>query len=157
MFRISNDLQRAKTTAAIEGFKKQKESLEKTKGKKTAEIFWKSCQSQISDLKAQIARYAQLKKGLPPFQGRELSELGAYLVDARIAAGITQQELAEKMGVSQPMIFKYETGEYQGFSLQILEKAAAILKVRVDLSAWQKEGKIVYSEKRQEKIGRAHV
>jgi len=27
---------------------------------------------------------------------------------------MTQEELAEKIGVSQPMVFKYENADYQG-------------------------------------------
>lgn len=150
MFRISNDSQRAKTLASIKGIKKQRDLFEKTKGKKIADTYWKGAQRLIRDFEEQIRTYDELKKGMRPFQGKTLSELGSYLVDARIAADVTQEELAKQLGVSQPMIYKYEMNEYQGYSLEIIDKAAKALGVKVDLSAWREAEKPVYSEGKQE-------
>jgi len=150
MFRISNDTQRAKNIATIEGFKRQRENIEKKEGKKVGDAFWKGVQSLIRDFEEQVKKYDELTKGLPPFQGKDLRDLGSYLVDARIAAGITQDELAKKLGVSQPMVFKYEINEYQGYSLEIIEKAAKALNVKVDLSAWRDAEKPVYNANKQE-------
>ena len=123
MFRISNDVQRAKVQADIEGFKSQRENIEKAKGKKIAEVFWKGCKPLIKQYEQQIAQYLKLRQeGSVPFHGKDLRDLGAFLVDARIAAGMTQVELAKKLGVSQPMIYKYELNEYRGYSLEIIEK-----------------------------------
>ena len=132
MFRLSNDTQRAKALADIEGFKKQKEHVEKEKGKKAAEIFWKATQGLIKQLERQVRKYDETKKGLPPFRGKDLRDIGAYLVEARIAAGITQETLAKQLDVSQPMVFKYEMNEYQGYSLEIIDKAAKVLGVKID-------------------------
>ena len=153
MFRISNDVQRAKVQADIEGFKKQRDNIEKSKGKEAAENFWKVNQSHINQYEQQIVRYDKLRqKGLGQFQGNDLRELGAYLVDARIAAGMTQAELAKKLDVSQPMIFKYELKEYQGYSLEIITSVARALNVEADLSAWMKSQKSTYDEDKQKNI-----
>ena len=142
MFRISNDTQRAKTVTAIEGLKKQKNNIEKKKGKKIADLFEKGYRRMVTEFEAQIMKYDELRKELPLFQGNSLSDLGAYLVDARIAAGMTQEELAKKLGVSQPMIFKYEMNEYQGYSIGIIGKAIEALGLKVSLNAWREsEGK----------------
>ena len=53
MFRISNDVQRAKTVTTIGNFKKQRAAIEKGKGKKVADVFWKGCQNLISDYETQ--------------------------------------------------------------------------------------------------------
>lgn len=61
MFRISNDSQRAKTLASIEGIKKQRELFEKTKGKKIADTYWKGAQRLIRDFEEQIRTHDELK------------------------------------------------------------------------------------------------
>ena len=153
MFRISNDVQRAKVQADIEGFKSQRENIEKAKGKKIAEVFWKGCKPLIKQYEQQIAQYLKLRQeGSVPFHGKDLRDLGAFLVDARIAAGMTQVELAKKLGVSQPMIYKYELNEYRGYSLEIIEKVVKALNVNVDLNVWMKSKKSIYDEFKQRNI-----
>ena len=150
MFRISNDIQRAKTAATIENFRTQRDTIENQKGKKVADVFWKGCQNLVIGLENQIRKYDALRQGIAPFQGKDLKDLGAYLVDARIASGVTQKELAEKLGVSQPMIFKYEANAYQGYSLDVLDKVIYILNVSVDLTAWKRQQEPVYARSKQE-------
>ena len=49
------------------------------------------------ELKEAIERHNRLRRqGAPSFQGTSLEDLGHYLVDARIASNLTQQELADK-------------------------------------------------------------
>jgi len=153
MFRISNDVQRAKTSSAMEGFKRQHQRVKNEKGKKAADNFWKMYHSLVRQYEQQIARYDKLRKeGLEPFHGKDLRELGSYLVDARIAAGMTQMELAKKLSVSQPMIFKYELKEYQGYSLGVIANVVQALGVKADLSVWMKSSKKNYVEEKQKNI-----
>lgn len=153
MFRISNDVQRAKTAASVEELKRKKETIENTRGEKAAKLFWKGYQSLVEQFEAQIEQYDKLRReGLPPFKGTGLSALGAYLVDARIAAGFTQEELAKQLGVSQPMVFKYELSRYQGHSLEVVQKAANALGVKIDLGVWRRVSKPVYDGRKQENV-----
>jgi transcriptional regulator with XRE-family HTH domain len=50
-------------------------------------------------------------------------EIAYMIIEARIAKGITQEELAEKMGTKQPAIARIESGNYLP-NLKFLEKAA---------------------------------
>ena len=153
MFRISNDAKRASTIASIEGLKNKREAIEKQHGKKKADLVWKAYRRLVEQMQEQVRQYDALRnEGIPAFKGSNLSEFGDYLVDARIAAGMTQEELAKRLGVSQPMIYKYEMNQYQGYSLQIIEKAAKALGVNLDLSAWRKFEKPVYSAQKQENL-----
>jgi ribosome-binding protein aMBF1 (putative translation factor) len=49
-------------------------------------------------------------------------DLWLQLVDARQAAGLTQAELAERMGVSQAQVARLEKRGYDGYSLSSLRR-----------------------------------
>jgi transcriptional regulator with XRE-family HTH domain len=52
---------------------------------------------------------------------------------ARLAAGLTQQQLADLTGMQQSAIARLEDAEYDGHSLKTLERIAAALKKRVEV------------------------
>ena len=47
--------------------------------------------------------------------------------------GLSQQQLAKRMGTSQQAISRIESGEYQGFTLKTLEKIAEATGTRVKI------------------------
>ena len=49
-------------------------------------------------------------------------ELWLQLVEARKAAGLTQQEVAERMGVSQVQISRIEKRGYEAYTLRTLKR-----------------------------------
>lgn len=57
----------------------------------------------------------------PEFQ-KAYDELARSLIEARVRAGLTQEELADKMGTSQPSIARLESGHKP--SLKTLERVA---------------------------------
>lgn len=59
----------------------------------------------------------------------KLEGLGERLREARTAAGVTQEQLAEAIGVSRPAVSQYEHGEMRP-GLDTLERAAHHLGVR---------------------------
>lgn len=74
-------------------------------------------------LKEEVASYERLKRGefdeIRNFEG-----LGRLLVALRIAQGITQRELAERLGVHESQISRDERNEYHGLTV---ERASRIL------------------------------
>jgi ribosome-binding protein aMBF1 (putative translation factor) len=62
-------------------------------------------------------------------------EIGQLVYDARIAAGLTQKELADRVGTTQSAISRLEDADYNGHSLSMLGRVASVLgrRVRVDL------------------------
>ena len=61
--------------------------------------------------------------------------IAEQLARARQAAGLTQGELAQRMGTSQPAVARMERGDYGGYTIKALSKAAHAtgFQLRVDL------------------------
>lgn len=153
MFQIKSDDQRQKTLKRIEALRAQVEQVRRDHGPKLAHNFEVSLRAHLQELEAQIHEYDRLKREGPgPFHPRDLSEVGRYLVKARIAGSITQAELAKQLGVSQPMVYKYELTEYQGVSLGVLSKVANILGVSLDIEAVPLLRKVEYNPAKQEAV-----
>ncbi len=64
---------------------------------------------------------------------RQSFEIAQMIYDARIAAGLTQQQLADLIGTKQPVISQLENADYEGHSLTMLERIAHVLKMKVEL------------------------
>jgi ribosome-binding protein aMBF1 (putative translation factor) len=54
--------------------------------------------------------------------------------DARAKAGLTQKQLADLIGTKQQVIARLEDAEYDGHSLSMLQRIAAALGRRLDVS-----------------------
>lgn len=63
------------------------------------------------------------------------SRVASLIYDAREQAGLTQQQLAERIGSRQSVIARLEDADYSGHSLTMLAKIAHALdrQVRVEL------------------------
>jgi DNA-binding XRE family transcriptional regulator len=55
------------------------------------------------------------------------SDLWLQLVEARQAAGLTQQQMAERMGVSQAQVARIEKRDYDAYTLKTLRRYVAAL------------------------------
>jgi len=76
-------------------------------------------------LEEEIASYERLKRGdLGELQN--LHGLGLALIGLRIALGLTQRELAERLSVSETQVSRDERNEYRGITV---ERASRILDV----------------------------
>ncbi|MBW4623735.1 MAG: helix-turn-helix domain-containing protein [Cyanosarcina radialis HA8281-LM2] len=79
-------------------------------------------------LKQEIAEYEELKSGrIKTLQIGDLNDLPIALIKARIALGMTQKELAEKIGTQEQQIQRYETDRYAAISFDRLMKVAGAL------------------------------
>ena len=88
---------------------------------------------QLESLLAEIKEYEDLRSGkMPTIELESLAELPDGLIRARIAAGLTQKELAERLGLREQQIQRYEASRYEGVTFsRIVDVADAIgLKVR---------------------------
>ncbi|MBW4475753.1 MAG: helix-turn-helix transcriptional regulator [Tolypothrix brevis GSE-NOS-MK-07-07A] len=61
------------------------------------------------------------------------AEVAQLIYEARIKAGLTQNELAALIGTKQPVIARLEDADYQGHSLSMLQKIAQVLNKRVEI------------------------
>jgi ribosome-binding protein aMBF1 (putative translation factor) len=56
------------------------------------------------------------------------------IYDARSKAGLTQQQLAARIGTQQSVIARLEDADYEGHSLSMLQRIACALNQRVEIS-----------------------
>lgn len=94
----------------------------------------------IRTLKQEIEEYEQLKSGnILTFALNSISDLPMTLIKARIAAGMTQKELAEKIGVQEQQIQRYEASQYGSASFDRLRTIADALKIEITQAVMQLE------------------
>ena len=61
------------------------------------------------------------------------AELAQLIYQARTQAGLTQQQLADRIGTKQSVIARLEDAEYEGHSLSMLQKIARVLNQRLEV------------------------
>ena len=89
--------------------------------------------SEIDRLEADIAEYDMLKAGEITFaKSFALESLPSILVRARIAAGMTQTDLAAALEMKPQQVQRYEASDYQGASLRRLIAVSDVLGVQVE-------------------------
>jgi len=86
----------------------------------------------------EVESYERLKRGqFSEFEN--LHGLGQVLIGLRIARGMTQRQLAERLGVSETMVSRDERNEYHGITVEramrVLDALGARLTTRVELDA----------------------
>lgn len=87
--------------------------------------------AQLAQLDAELGDYERLTTGEVDVELPALDQLGQQLITARIAAGWSQQELADAAGLAEGVIRRYEREQYQGASLhrlQLIEHTLATAK-----------------------------
>jgi transcriptional regulator with XRE-family HTH domain len=75
-------------------------------------------------------------------------DLAILVLEMREQAGLSQEELAERVGTTQSVIARLEDAEYKGQSLRMLERIAAACGVGLRLHAskepaWDREVALV--------------
>jgi ribosome-binding protein aMBF1 (putative translation factor) len=84
--------------------------------------------SFLFSLLEEIESYEKLKRGdLGEFQN--LRELGRMLIGVRIAVGLSQRQLAEKMGVHESQVSRDERNEYHGITVDRASKLLDVMGV----------------------------
>ncbi|MDP3510532.1 MAG: helix-turn-helix transcriptional regulator [Candidatus Melainabacteria bacterium] len=77
--------------------------------------------------------FEQISKGeIPPVSA--FSSAGQLLVALRIAKGITQRDLANRLGVSEAIISRDERNEYHGVTMEKAQRIVDALGGRVEIS-----------------------
>ena len=84
--------------------------------------------SELEVLQAQLKEYERLQRhGRVKLKIAELRALPMQIIRARIAAGLTQAELAQRLGLKTQQIQRYESNDYEMASFaRVLEIAQAI-------------------------------
>ena len=101
---------------------------------KKAEI--DALKSQLGDLEAELEEYQALRSGKRQALTLDsFDDLPRALVQGRIAAGLSQQELAARLGIKEQQVQRYEASDYQSASLaRVAEVVRALgLRIQTDL------------------------
>jgi hypothetical protein len=94
-----------------------------------------SVDTMLRPLEAEIAEFEALRAGrIATFTAASLDALPAVLVQARIAAGLTQRELAARLGGAESAVQRDEAGGYARATLARLARVAEALGVRLAIS-----------------------
>lgn len=89
-------------------------------------------ESQLADLQAELVEYDHLKSGdLSVISISSFDELAEGLIKARIAGGLSQKALADRIGLKEQQIQRYEAERYASASYQRLREVAGALGVRI--------------------------
>jgi transcriptional regulator with XRE-family HTH domain len=90
--------------------------------------------SQVAELRSQLDEYEALRSGRTAVgQLTTLEDLPRLLIRARIAAGMSQRAFAERLGLKEQQIQRYEATEYSSANLARLREVAEALDLRVAL------------------------
>ena len=135
---IKNERQYRITKAQASRFRQTLEDLQRRAAeppdlhRRIARAQEDAVQSQLADLEQELREYESLKAG-----GFELEELHAIdgvataLIKARIARGLSHKDLAERLGLKEQQIQRYEATDYVSASLgRIRDVANAIAEDR---------------------------
>jgi ribosome-binding protein aMBF1 (putative translation factor) len=64
---------------------------------------------------------------------RQKVEIATEIYNLREQAGLTQKQLAKRIGTTQSVISRLEDADYRGHSLEMLRRIAAALHCRVEI------------------------
>lgn len=88
--------------------------------------------SEAEVLRGQLREYERLRAGRVKQRTlRSLDELPKALIEARIAAHVTQKGLADRLGVAEQQVQRWEANDYAGVSIQRLQQVANALGAKV--------------------------
>jgi ribosome-binding protein aMBF1 (putative translation factor) len=94
-------------------------------------LYKESNQSQVDELKEEISEYERLlncdRRQPMKIKVESLTRLPDVLVKARIAARMSQKELAQMLGIDEERVKNYEDSDYQCASfVELLEVSTAL-------------------------------
>ena len=130
---IKSDAQRERTVAQIEGFQQALAKAAQHKPDKRSAAIRGSYESMIRQLEDELGEYDRLKSGevaLP--QAERLDQIAPFITRIRIAKGVSQTELARRLGVSKQVISRYEESEYQTVAISRLQAILGAIGIKAE-------------------------
>lgn len=132
---IANERQYRITQSAAREFEEALERLDAVEAHRSTElrqVMRDAMESQLDDLREQLAEYDALRSGkVSVLELASLDELPEALICARIAAGLTQKELARRLHLKEQQVQRYEATRYAGASLGRIQAVAEALGVTI--------------------------
>jgi DNA-binding XRE family transcriptional regulator len=132
---ITNERQYRITKAALARFENSLHALQNEPARgihpRLQKAHRDAVKSEIEVLCEQLSEYEKLRssRSAPP-ELALLESVPRALIRARIAAGMTQKDLADQLGVKEQQIQRYEATEYSTASLRRVREVAQLLTQR---------------------------
>lgn len=87
---------------------------------------------QLVDLRTEVREYEDLRTGKQTsLELDSIDELPRALIAARISSGMTQNDLAKRVGIKEQMVQRYEANEYAAASFSRMREVAQALNVGI--------------------------
>ena len=135
---ITNERQYKITRSEAENFKCALAEFEQAQAERTdvhprlLRAEKEALKSQLQDLLNEIDVFEALKSSKAPvIEINDFSKLADGLIKARIAAGLSQKDLAERVGLKPQQIQRYEAEKYAGASFKRLTEIVNALGIRI--------------------------
>lgn len=135
---IKNERQYRITKAEAEKFRQALAKLAAAAGRpsqvhpRLAQAEQEALKSQLDDLLRELKEYEDLKSGkVSVIDLDSLDELPKGLIKARVAAGLSQKALAEKLGLKEQQVQRYEAEGYSSASFQRVNEVADAIGVKI--------------------------
>lgn len=134
---IKNDRQCGILRGRVERLQRLQDELlerleDQTADRARVELELKAVRAEIRRMEAELDEYLALKEGRAPIgTPGVLEDLPRLLIRARIAAGLTQAELAQRLDLKEQQIQRYEATDYESASLARLIEIADALRLRL--------------------------
>lgn len=120
---IKSDAQRDRTAAQIDGFRQALAKVDREMAGKRGASVRGSYEGMIRHLEDELREYDEFKSGeliLPNVE--RLDQIAPFVAKMRIAKGLSQTELARRLGVSKQVVSRYEETEYQTVAISRLQE-----------------------------------
>ena len=92
--------------------------------------------SQLADLEAELREYEAIREGGFEVEAlRVVTDLPELLIKARISQGITQRELADRLGLKEQQIQRYEATDYATAKWSRIREVVGALSMELGGSA----------------------
>jgi len=134
---ITNERQYKITRAEAERFKQTIAEManlpeQKDLHPRLAQAQREALESQLQTLLSELAEYERLKSSaVAKIEVASVDGLAEGLIKARIAAGLNQKALADRLGIKEQQIQRYEAERYGSASFQRLMDVAGAIGVRI--------------------------
>jgi HTH-type transcriptional regulator / antitoxin HipB len=92
-----------------------------------------SFQTQIDRMQVEIQAYDDLKAGKVEITMGAIEDLPKVLIQKRIGLGMTQKELAAKLGIKEQMVQRYEASGYESIGFGRLTEVWNALSVSIPM------------------------
>lgn len=91
-----------------------------------------SLRSEADELRRQLRAYEQLRAGRVKRRTlRSLKDVPTAIIEARIAGRVTQKGLADRLGVAEQQVQRWEATNYAGVSIERIQDVADALGTQI--------------------------